>query len=160
MTDGIGNPGQDSSDGEGPGVLANLPRTRPQRASPRRAAAREAAARADAPAEGPSRGRSANRPSKPAAANGAAGGDGRRPAGRAKRAGRPSRRRARSTAPLEMVPSQGYESEEDAATGPVQPPGGADLLISAAEIVGELAKAGLTRSERLVKDALSRLPLS
>jgi hypothetical protein len=42
----------------------------------------------------------------------------------------------------------------------VHPPGGAELLISAAEIVGELAKAGVSRSERLLKDALSRLPLS
>jgi hypothetical protein len=42
----------------------------------------------------------------------------------------------------------------------VQPPGGAELLISAAEIVGELAKAGVSRSERLLKDVLSRLPLS
>jgi hypothetical protein len=58
------------------------------------------------------------------------------------------------------VPRQGYESEEEAATGAVQPPGGADLLLSAAEIVGDLAKAGLSRGERLVKDALSRLPLS
>ncbi len=61
---------------------------------------------------------------------------------------------------LDPVPSQGYEAEDDAATGPVQPPGGTELLLSAAEIVGELAKAGLSRSERLVKDALSRLPLS
>jgi hypothetical protein len=33
-------------------------------------------------------------------------------------------------------------------------------LASATEIVGEMAKAGLSRSERLVKDLLSRLPLS
>jgi hypothetical protein len=58
------------------------------------------------------------------------------------------------------VPSQGYEGEDDAATGAVQPPGGAELLISAVEIVGELAKAGASKSERLVKDVLSRLPLS
>jgi hypothetical protein len=58
------------------------------------------------------------------------------------------------------VPSQGYESEDDAATGAVRPPGGAELVLSAAEIVGELAKAGLSRSERLMKDVLARLPLS
>jgi hypothetical protein len=33
-------------------------------------------------------------------------------------------------------------------------------VLSAAEIVGELAKAGLSRSERLLKDVLSHLPLS
>jgi hypothetical protein len=58
------------------------------------------------------------------------------------------------------VPRQGYESDDDAATGAVQPPGGAELLVSAAEIVGELAKAGASRTERLLKDVLSRLPLS
>jgi hypothetical protein len=58
------------------------------------------------------------------------------------------------------VPPQGYESEDDAATGAVRPPGGTELVLSAAEIVGELAKAGLSRSERLLKDVLARLPLS
>jgi hypothetical protein len=44
--------------------------------------------------------------------------------------------------------------------GSVQPPGGAELVASAAEIVGELAKVGLSMSERLLKDAFSRLPRS
>ncbi len=34
------------------------------------------------------------------------------------------------------------------------------MVASAAEIVGDLAKAGLSAGERLIKDALSRLPLS
>jgi hypothetical protein len=42
----------------------------------------------------------------------------------------------------------------------VHPPGSAELVASAAEIVGELAKAGLSTGERLLKDFLSRLPLS
>lgn len=42
----------------------------------------------------------------------------------------------------------------------MHPPGGAELVASVAEIVGELAKAGLSTGERLLKDALSRLPLS
>jgi hypothetical protein len=42
----------------------------------------------------------------------------------------------------------------------VHPPGGAELVASAAEIVSELAKAGLSTGERLLKDFLSRLPLS
>jgi hypothetical protein len=41
----------------------------------------------------------------------------------------------------------------------VNPPGGADLVASAAEIVGELAKAGVSKGERLLKDLVSHLPL-
>ena len=56
-------------------------------------------------------------------------------------------------------PRQGFECDGDTASGAVQPPGGAELVASAAEIVGELAKAGLSTGERLLKDVLSRLPL-
>jgi hypothetical protein len=42
----------------------------------------------------------------------------------------------------------------------VAPPGGTELVATAVEIVGELAKAGLSTGERVVKDLLSRLPLS
>jgi hypothetical protein len=42
----------------------------------------------------------------------------------------------------------------------VHPPGGAELVASVAEILGELTKAGVATGERLLKDALSRLPLS
>jgi hypothetical protein len=42
----------------------------------------------------------------------------------------------------------------------VHPPGGAELVASAAEIVGEIAKAGILTGERLLKDVLSRLPLT
>ena len=45
-------------------------------------------------------------------------------------------------------------------TGSLQPPGGIELVGSAAEIVGELAKAGLSAGERLLKDVFSRLPRS
>jgi hypothetical protein len=55
---------------------------------------------------------------------------------------------------------QGFESESDRARGPVHPPGGAELVASAAEVLGELAKSGLSTGERLLKDLLSRLPLS
>jgi hypothetical protein len=40
----------------------------------------------------------------------------------------------------------------------VQPPGGAELLGSAAGILADLAKGGLSTGERLLRDALSRLP--
>src|SRR5712672_2533269 len=43
MSDGMESPTAPNSDGEGSGVLGNLPRTRPQRPSARRAAARRSA---------------------------------------------------------------------------------------------------------------------
>ena len=177
MSDGIERPAQPNSDGEGSGVLANLPRTRPQRASPRRAAARRTEAEKKDGATAPARSgeRSAARGARARSADpsgagkeatarstAADSGAGRRAARSRseKRASASQGRPRRSTPKLDAVPSQGYESDDDAATGAVQPPGGAELLISAAEIVGELAKAGVSRSERLVKDVLSRLPLS
>lgn len=62
----------------------------------------------------------------------------------------------------ETVPKQGFECEGEGerASGPVQPPGGAELLASAGEIFSEVAKAGLSTGERLFRDVLSRLPIS
>jgi hypothetical protein len=170
------------------GVLANLPRTRPQRSS-----ARRAAARGSAPA--PARARKATRTKagKPAtakaqrnkrvkattatratekgavepitqsSASASAKTTVPRPSSavRAKRARTATRAAApRPTAPLqEPAPAQGFECEGE-SDGAVQPPGGAELIASAAEIVGELAKAGLSTGERLLKDVFSRLPLS
>jgi hypothetical protein len=57
------------------------------------------------------------------------------------------------------VPRQGFECEGEGPSATVQPPGGTELLTSAVEIVGEVAKAGLSRSERLLKGFFSRLPL-
>lgn len=57
------------------------------------------------------------------------------------------------------MPVQGFECDTEAASGSVQPPGAVELLASAAEVVGELAKAGVSRSERLLKDVFSRFPL-
>jgi hypothetical protein len=56
------------------------------------------------------------------------------------------------------VPRQGFECE-DRASGAVHPPGGGELIASAAELVGELAKAGLSTGERVLKDVFSLLPL-
>ncbi len=140
------------------GVLGRLPRTRPQRLSPRRAAARKSSA----PAAGATAG----------TANGAAPGTAAsataprvRSGQRAARKAKPSARggtgaRARSARVLEEIPPQGYECEDDAARGAVRPPGGLELVASAVELVGEFAKSGISTGERLVKDALSRLPLS
>jgi hypothetical protein len=188
------------------GVLANLPRTRPQRSSARRAAARESASkngRPSSPAKPrsesgaaaatrtakPARGRATTAKAKPA--KGAAQTEtkrttpaaGARPksakdsaaTAQAKSAGSSSRpssavraRRARTgkrapaprrpVAVEEPAPRQGFESEGERATGPVQPPGGPELVATAAELVGELAKAGVSAGERLFKDVFSRLP--
>jgi hypothetical protein len=120
------------------GVLANLPRRRPQRATPRRAAARDGGGAA------PAATRARKRSSAP------------RQTARARMgAGAKSTPRRQRAAPV-----QGFECESEAASGSVQPPGAVELLASAAEIVSELAKSGASRSERLVKDLISRLPLT
>jgi hypothetical protein len=148
------------------GVLSNLPRTRPQRSTPRRTAAREAMAAARAPSTAPpdTDGRPApgtrddgasvaQGRTRPSAAGGAGARRARSPRGATGRtAGRPRTG--------EPVPRQGFEAEGERANGPVQPPGGAELIASAAEVVSELAKAGLSTGERLFRDVLSRLPLS
>ncbi len=146
----------------GEGVLSNLPHTRPQRSSARRAAAREAAAGTGKPkpatsaggGDGAQRrtkatGTAARKPktTKPKAVRASAA---RERANKDARRARPSR--------LEPVPRQGYASEGDRVSGPVSPPGSTEFLATAAELVGELAKASASRGERLVRDALSRLP--
>jgi hypothetical protein len=171
------------------GVLANLPRTRPQRSSARRAAARGVSAEPAAP-----RKKTRAKQAKPTASKRTAARSKSQPKPRAtekraveavtessasaavkaspatprpssavrakrtraaKRAGRP-----RGAAPLqEPAPRQGFESEGE-TDGAVAPPGGAELVSAAAEIVGELAKVGLSTGERLLKDVFSRLPLS
>ncbi len=167
-------------------VLSNLPRARPQRASARRAAERNgasarngarkmvvkrapktvskaSAATSERPAAKPSARRSVKPVGESAASSTAK-------ASRRKRAdtARPERsagstRRAtakRRSAPVEEpAPRQGFESEGDAPGGSLHPPGGVELVASAAELVGELAKAGVSTGERLLKDVLSRLPL-
>ncbi len=56
------------------------------------------------------------------------------------------------------MPQQGFETEEPIEPGrPVQPPSGPELVASVADLFGELAQAGLSTGERLVRDALRRL---
>jgi hypothetical protein len=131
---------------EDQGVLANLPRTRPQRSSPRRTAARDATKEATAPSRD-------GAPGKPKTAK-AATGKGKATA----RPGRTAKPRKDAAPSKDSVPRQGFESESDMQSGSVQPPGAPELLASAAEIVGELAKAGLSTGERVLKDLLDRLP--
>ncbi len=132
-------------------MLANLPRTRPQRATARRTAARSAnaaAEQASANGNGRSPRAAAGKPSGGAAKRTAAAKPSRAKAARAK----PARKRQ-----AEEVPRQGYESVEERATGPVQPPGGTEFAGTAAEIVSEIAKAGISGGERVLRDVLSRL---
>ncbi len=130
-------------------MLGNLPRTRPQRATARRTAARSANAAAE---QQPSQNGNGSAPRttarKPAAKRTAPAKPGRAKAPRAKPAREPQGK---------QVPRQGYESVEERATGPVQPPGGTELVGTAAEIVSEIAKAGISGGERVLRGVLSRL---
>jgi hypothetical protein len=174
-SDGFTNAQQDEQ-----GVLANLPRTRPQRTTERRAAARNSARSSDAADATPIQ-NGGSTTSKQASGSGAAraGANSRAPTRResakqserraerprsSARAGASARRQAsapkRRTSDPDPAPRQGFECDGDAASGAVHPPGAAELVASAAEIVGELAKAGLSTGERLIKDVVSRLPLS
>ena len=156
MSDATKNGRRSSTPSENQGVIANLPRTRPQRSSPRRAAARQVTKQATAAARdgaGAEIGQPKRTTAKAQSANPKAG------AGRPGRAAKGPRDSAPSkdSAPR-TVPTQGFEAESDIGSGSVQPPGAPELLASATEILGELAKAGLSTGERLLKDVLSRLP--
>jgi hypothetical protein len=174
---------------EDPGILSQLPRTRPQRSSRHRAAARNggaaeaqrtataSAANGHAPAAAkpgaraskkapPATRAKAARPSAKSGAGKSAGAGARgarkapsRGSGAGGRAGSDAASGAAASTAMPTAPRQGFECEGERASGTVHPPGGAELVASAAEIVGELAKAGLSTGERLLKDVLSRLPL-
>ncbi len=149
MSDANGKRRSTASRNDG-GVLVNLPSTRPQRSSPRRVAARKSAQAARADRRAPDRAEAIR--DRPAADRvGAV----RRPREPSPSAGRPQ---TGSHTRREAAPRQGFESESETMTGSLRPPGGLELAASAAELVGELAKVGLSRGERLIKDALSRLP--
>jgi hypothetical protein len=198
MMSAVSGPAEDNGKQEsaenGAGVLANLPRTRPQRASARRTEARRAGAGTQQ-APRPAKAGPAKKPAKTvkaAASNGRAAttaktaakpkaktgtkvtGTAKRSASAGARTGRPAAPKAaapkttaapkaarprRTTKPpvAEPVPRQGFESEEERATGAVQPPGGTEFVSTAAEIFGELTKAGISGGERLLHDVLSRL---
>jgi hypothetical protein len=169
------------------GVLARLPRTRPQRSSARRIAARASTTTRD-PSEAPQEPLEA--PQEPvaerrataapvgASANGRAKPATRKPSqGRNRAAGAGSARRQRTGsqarrgrdgtaakpaggAPSTPAPRQGFECESEHPSRTINPPGSAELVASLADMLGELAKAGLSTGERLLRDAFSRLPLS
>jgi hypothetical protein len=168
--------GRPSNPQEAAGLLSSLPRTRPQRSTPRRTAARDAvAAETSATASDPP---SASAPATPRSrpAKRAKAGASTRAASSAKTLSsakastskgptkarkRPAPKRPPTAMPAgEPVPPQGFEAEGDHAHGAVRPPSGGEMVGAATEILGELAKAGISAGERLFKDVLSRLPLS
>jgi len=131
-------------------VLANLPRTRPQRSSARREQARRVSASAAAqPSPDPKPAATKKAPTKAKAKATS------RAEPRAK-----VRPKAAAKHIQDPVPRQGFETEGDPVSGPVQPPGSVDLLSSAAELAGELTKSGLSSGGRLLKEFLTRLPLN
>jgi hypothetical protein len=160
------------------GVLSNLPRTRPQRSSARRIAARDGASNAStrsagAPAserqtpagasssstarsaarDGAKDAKSSRKPKARAAAGAGARAPGaKRAAGTRRKAASSNARRAR-----ERAPRQGFESEGASTTGSVMPPGGAELLNAATELLTDVAKSGLARGASTLKGIAGRL---
>jgi hypothetical protein len=148
------------------GILAALPRTRPQRASARREAARAStaskakSARTHAANVAPAKTKTSVKPATPkrsAAPRTAA------TANKAATAKKPTTTGKHRTKPIAKppeppAPKQGYEPEEEVELGStVHPPSGAELLESVADIVGELAGSSFAAGGRLLKDTLSLL---
>lgn len=127
-------------------ILGALPRTRPQRSSPRRASAK---ARHDTqPSAAPSASSAA-----PSASTTRARKQPRKTAKAAQTAKTPPPRRREPPAP-----AQGWEAQEEPKTGvTVHPPNGVELVESVATIFAELASAVLKGGSRVLKDALSPL---
>jgi hypothetical protein len=170
------------------GVLANLPRSRPQRSSARRVAARDggsARPARDTP-DGPARQspdradghkpersgakatKSARKPKAAAgtratgatAASATAAGARSRASGKTGTRAREETARSRTGAAAKRAPRQGFESESESTTGPVVPPGATEFLTAATELVTEVAKSGLERGASTVRGILGRLHLS
>ncbi|HEY2631393.1 MAG TPA: hypothetical protein VGI26_03340 [Solirubrobacteraceae bacterium] len=172
------NSGSDTPVVEG-GVLAALPRTRPQRASARRAVAREkgpksetAGARPATRKTGKARPGNVKAAGAPAATTKPKAGErsvakAKPTTAKPKRATTPTKRppaaratrQSQAAKPVEPpAPKQGYEAEEELELGStVNPPSGVELLESLGDIVSELAGSSLTAGGRLLKDAISIL---
>lgn len=148
------------------GILSQLPRTRPQRASQRRvrierpAASTPPAAKAGAPAakaRGPAadagaraRSRQRQKPRKP-----------RANASERAIAGTAATPEPPRSSQRERVPRQGFEPEEQLGRDPVSPPSGLELVQSLIELTDELVRAGVSSISSLsglAKQALQRRP--
>lgn len=147
--------------GERHSVLAELPRTRPQRPSRRRETARARVsaqtttskaiqAKPKPPnAQTPKPHARKPKPPKPNADKPQA--PKRRPP--KPQAARPAPADDQTSKP---TPRQGYEAEGDLAVTPVTPPTGTELVGALAELGGELARSGLLAGGRLLRAAFSR----
>jgi hypothetical protein len=130
-------------------VLADLPRTRPQRASARRESARKRAGTSARKQETPRRKTpkpSARQPQTPT----------RSPRPKAASKAKP-KSSARRQAVKPPTPPQGYEADSDLTGTPVSPPSGPEVLGALAELAGELAHNGIAAGGRLLRNTLSRL---
>jgi hypothetical protein len=144
----------------GDGVLGALPRTRPQRVSPRRAAAqaKRGKTRSAAKPTSPKTARSKGEPAKGEARSKAASGRGTTSRSRAARPERGDVAAAPRTPTRPPAPKQGYEPEEELELGrSVRPPGAVELIESVADIFLELASASLKSGGRALREALSPL---
>ena len=141
-------------------VLSSLPHTRPQRPSARRATARGAKqARASvSSAAGSKKAVSAkaapkNRKTAPSVSTS-------QKSAAAPRARKRANKRLLTSSVRVSAPKQGFETESEIEMGlAVEPPTRAEMITSAIGLAGELAQVGLSTSGRLLKGALSRLPL-
>lgn len=159
------------------GVLAALPRTRPQTTSPRRAAARQRAGKAKSETEDSPRKQSTPKATAPPknARKATAARQATRKATPAKLNSKAAKAKASpvKTSPVKTAsskatsirkpaephaPKQGYEPEEEVELGKtVDPPSGVELVESVADIFGELAGSSLAAGGRILKDAFSLL---
>lgn len=136
--------GPPPEDQERRSVLADLPRTRPQRASARRERARASNGRAAANQKTSEQ----VKPSPPQTTQA-------KPPLRKPPSTTRSRKRAANARP--PAPRQGYECDQELAGSPVSPPSGTEVVGALAELAGELAQTGISTGGRLLKSALSRL---
>jgi hypothetical protein len=155
---------EQANDPEAPqgGVLAALPRTRPQRTSARREAARaqaksETASPASVGKQGGAKTAAKAKPKTRASAKPKVTPKTKPKAAAAKKPVKRAAAKLRAPAkPEEHAPKQGYEPEEEVELGnTVHPPSGGELMESVADIFGELAGLGANAGGRLLKDALS-----
>jgi hypothetical protein len=64
---------------------------------------------------------------------------------------------ARGPAAERPAPPQGFESEGTPPDAPLQPPSASELIGSAAEVLLELARSGLSAAARQARGGLARL---
>ncbi len=141
MNDAESPNGRESDSISEGGILAALPRSRPQRTSPHRAAARTGKPTL-------TKTKTKTKTKRPVGARAV-----KKPAATTRPAAKPNVKPAEQRAP-----KQGYEPEEEVELGAtVHPPGSVELVESVADIVGELAGTGLAAGGRLLKDAFSLL---